>query len=98
MSRLYSMGLSAPIAAIIFAESGWRGRAVMSRFHQLSGGKTWSAARTASASGVSNIKGFVILGSAGRPARRPTRGPGRTWTGGGDDDHGPPDVTRSASS
>ena len=38
----------------------------MSRFHQLSGGNTWSAARTLSASGVSNITGFVIFGIGGR--------------------------------
>ncbi len=66
MSRLYSSGLSAPIPAIICAESSWTGSAEMSRFHQLSAGNTWSAASTASASGVSNISGFVIFGIGGR--------------------------------
>ena len=66
MSRLYSSGFSGPIDAIIFAESGWTGRPEMSRFHQLSGGKTCRAARIVSASGVSNITGFVIFGIGGR--------------------------------
>ncbi len=38
----------------------------MSWFQGLSGGKTWSASRILSASGVSNITGFVIFGIAGR--------------------------------
>ncbi len=70
MSRLYSTGLSGPMDATILAESGWTGIDEMSWFQGLSPGKTWSAARIASASGVSNITGFVIFGIGGRLAAR----------------------------
>src|SRR5204863_354801 len=52
--------------AMMRAESGCTGRADISWFQGLSGGKTWSADRMASASGVSNITGRVIFGSGGR--------------------------------
>ena len=54
MSRLYWRALSAPMDATIAAESLCTGRPETSWFQGLSGGKTWSASRIASASGVSN--------------------------------------------
>src|SRR5690242_9703714 len=47
---------------IIASDCGCRGRVRMSSCHGLSWGNTWSASRTRSASGVSNISGLSILG------------------------------------
>ena len=57
MSRLYASLFSGPIVAIISSEFLRTGSFEMSSFQGLSGGKTWSAARMASASGVLNITG-----------------------------------------
>src|SRR5690349_24491016 len=51
--------------ATIASDCGCRGRTRMSSCHGLSAGKTWSASRTRSASGVSNSSGFAIVGIDG---------------------------------
>src|ERR1700731_1232883 len=70
MSELYARPLSAPTVAIRLVEPGWTGRFEMSSFHGLSGGKTWSAERMRSASGVLNMTGRVIRGIGGRSRPR----------------------------
>src|SRR5262249_25333799 len=57
---------------MILSELGSTGRPETSSFQGLSGGNTCSAARIASASGVSNITGALISGKGGR-----LRSPGR---------------------
>ncbi len=68
MSRLYCRLLAAPMLAIILAELGCKGSEEMSSFHGLSRGKTCSAARILSASGVLNRTGLVTSGIFGRSA------------------------------
>src|SRR5437764_13270030 len=62
MSGLYRSGLFTPIDATIFCEFGWSAQSLTTRFHGLSSGNTSSAARIASASGVSNEIGLSIFG------------------------------------
>jgi len=62
MSRLKPSGLSAPTEAMIASEFDSVGRAEMSSFHGLSGGKICMACTTRSASGVSNRIGVAIGG------------------------------------
>src|SRR5258706_11916536 len=63
--------------AMMRDESASTGSAEMSWFHGLSGGKTCSADRMASASGVSNITGFVIFGIGGGGRAPAEAGPGQ---------------------
>ena len=73
MSRLCRSGLSAPIEAMMFREFGCTGQRETSWFQGLSGGKTWSAARILSASGVSKSTGLVIGGMGGRDGAAPAK-------------------------
>src|SRR5262249_30601110 len=62
MSVLYRSGLFGPIEAMMSLDLGCSGQSSTTRFHGLSSGKTSSAARMASASGVSNDTGLSIFG------------------------------------
>src|SRR5262245_60658679 len=62
MSGLYRNGLCAPTESLISFDFGWSGQSAAGVFHGVSRGNTSSAARMASASGVSNTTGLSIFG------------------------------------